>query len=174
MTAIADAHPMITTAPVDIPRDDGHAMRDPIPVEAFLERSAPDMRELAERLRGLLHETIPDATERVRPGWGIIGYDLPNGRKTTFFAWVWPEAVHVHLGFVRGVLMDDPGRLLDGGGVTKQARWLTFRPGDDIDPRWLAPLIREAARIARLSLAERYAAEQEIAARTEPELEPVD
>ncbi len=149
-------------------------MRDPIPVEAFLERSAPEMRELAQRLRVVIRATLPDATERVRPGWGIIGYDLPNGRKTTFFAWVWPEAVHVHLGFVRGVLMRDPKGVLDGGGVTKQARWLTFRPGDAVDPRRLAPLILEAARIARLSPVERYAAEQEIAAGALADLERAD
>ena len=65
--------------------------------------------------------------------------------------------MHVHLGFQRGVLMDDPRGRLQGRGITKQVRWLTFQPGDPIDPRVLAPLILEAARIAGLSRAEQMA-----------------
>ena len=38
--------------------------------------------------------------------------------------------MHVHLGFQYGVFMDDPGRALEGEGITQRARWLTFEPGD--------------------------------------------
>ena len=98
---------------------------------------------------------MPEAVERVRPGWGLIGYDLPVGRKPRFFLWIWVQPEHVHLGFQRGVLMDDPEHRLQGRGVTKQVRWLTFEPGEPIDPAIVTPLILECARITGLSRAER-------------------
>jgi len=67
-----------------------------------------------------------------------------------------PEPIHVHLGFVYGVLMDDPERFLEGR--ISRARWVTFRPGDPIDAPRLAWLVHEAARVARLSARERLAA----------------
>jgi hypothetical protein len=72
---------------------------------------------------------------------------------------VWPEPEHVHLGFVNGVLMDDPDGILLGAGITRRARWLTFRPGDPIDGARLERLVLEAARVARMSRGERLARE---------------
>jgi hypothetical protein len=122
-----------------------------MPVEALLEPYPAPMREIAERLRAVVKRAAPEASERVRIGWRLIGYDLPVGRRrTAFFAWVWLQPEHVHLGFTRGSLMDDPGHVLQGAGVTKLARWLTFVPGDRIDEPALAALVQEAARIAWL------------------------
>src|SRR4029450_12247757 len=102
-----------------------------------------EMRRIAERLRVIVRATLPDAIEAVRPGWRLIGYDLPVGRRKTFFCFVIPEFEHVHLGFKHGVLMDDPDRLMQGKGITKEARWLTFTPGDPIDVPSIDRLIRE-------------------------------
>jgi hypothetical protein len=121
---------------------------DAIPPEALLADSTPPIREIAERLRRVVRSAVPDAIERVRPGWGLIGYDLPIRRRTVFFAWVWPEGPHVHLGFPHGDLMDDPRGVLHGAGVTKRARWLTFEPGDPIDEAQAADLVVEAAKVA--------------------------
>ena len=121
-----------------------------IPVEAFLEDVSPPMREIAERLRALLKRVTPEATERVRLGWRLLAYDLPIKRNGVFFAWVFPEKEHVHLGFPRGTNMDDPRRVLKGAGVTKYARWVTFVPGDEIHEALLTELILEAARTAIL------------------------
>ncbi|HEY6568915.1 MAG TPA: DUF1801 domain-containing protein [Candidatus Limnocylindrales bacterium] len=132
-------------------------MTEPIPPEAFLADYAPPIRELAQRLRTIVVGTVPDVVERVRPGWRLIGYDAPDGRRTTYFAWVFPEPVHVHLGFVEGVLMDDIGRHLQGAGETKKARWLTWRPGDDVDTDLVAGLVREGLRVAAMSKGERFA-----------------
>ncbi len=130
-------------------------MTDTIPPEALLAGYPDEMRRIAERLRAIVRASMPEAIEAVRPGWRLIGYDLPIGRRTTFFCFVIPEAKHVHLGFKYGVLMDDPDRRLQGKGITKEARWLTFRPGDAIDPPMLDALIREGARVAGLSRPER-------------------
>lgn len=127
---------------------------DPIPPEALLADHSPEHRALANALRDIVRRAVPDAIERVRPGWGLIGYDVPVGRRTRYFAWIWPEPEHVHLGFEHGVLMDDPHRLLKGRGVTKKVRWLTFQHLDEI-PSEAPDLVREAVRVATMSRMER-------------------
>jgi hypothetical protein len=125
-----------------------------IPAEALLEPLPPPLAEISNRLRAIVRRTLPDVVERVRPGWGIIGLDLPVGRREVYFAWIWPQAqprhTHVHLGFVHGLLMDDPEGALEGAGVTRNARWLTFGPGDSIDQPRVPTLLREAERHALL------------------------
>jgi hypothetical protein len=129
--------------------------KDPLPPEALLDQYPGPMRDIAERLREIVRATFPDAIERARPGWHLIGYDLPLGRRTAYFAYVAPEYEHVHLGFEHGWAMRDPHRLLQGAGITKQVRWLTFRPGDEIDSERCAELLREAAAVASMSRGER-------------------
>jgi hypothetical protein len=119
-----------------------------MPVEAFLEPWSPAHRAIVEQLRRVVRRAAPTAVERVRDGWQLIGYDIPIGRRASFFAWVWPQLEHVHLGFPNGDRMVDPDRALAGAGITKRARWLTFAPGDPIDERVCAELVRDAARVA--------------------------
>ena len=119
-----------------------------IPPEAILADFPPPHRALAQRLREVVVAAVPEAIERVRPGWRLIGYDLPLKRHGVFFAWIWPEPEHVHLGFPHGTLMDDPKAELNGAGITKRARWLTYEPGDRVDERQAVRLVEEAARVA--------------------------
>lgn len=121
-----------------------------MPVEAFLDGYSPAHRAIANRLRSIIRATIPDATERVRVGWRVIGFDLEVGRRSGFFAWVFPEREHVHLGFPQGVLIADPDRRLDGAGITKRARWLTYTSVDEVDEAEVALLVRAAAGIVEL------------------------
>jgi hypothetical protein len=123
---------------------------DSMPVEAFLDGFSPAHREIAERLRSMVLDAVPDATERVRVGWRLIGFDLPVGRRSVFFAWVFPEKEHVHLGFPAGVVIDDPTGVMSGAGITKRARWLTWKTGDPIDADLAIRLVLAAAAVARL------------------------
>lgn len=128
-----------------------------IPPEALIDGYPPEHQAIASKLRQLVRAAVPDAIERVRTGWGIIGYDVPVGRQTRFFAWVWLQPEHVHLGFQNGVLMDDPNGLLQGAGVTKQVRWLTLDSMDGIREAEFMEFVREAARIGMMSRSERVA-----------------
>jgi hypothetical protein len=128
-----------------------------VPPEALLAGYPDLIIDLAEGLRALVRRTVPEAIEAVRPGWRLIGYDLPVGRRTRFFAWVWPEAAHVHLGFPQGILLADPTAVLNGVGVTKRVRWFTLVAGDAIPTKLFAGFVQEAARIAGLSRSERGA-----------------
>ena len=131
---------------------------DEFPPEALLAACSEPMRAIAERLRLVVARTVPDAIERVRPRWQLLGYDVPIGRRTRYFAWVWPQVEHVHLGFEYGAFMSDPEGVLEGAGVTKRVRWLTFVPGDPIDEAHLAGLLREGVRVAVMSRGERLLA----------------
>lgn len=133
---------------------------DQVPTDAFLAGLSPGIRKQAEKLRAIVKRAEPDAVERVRLGWGLIGYDVPVGRRLVYFAWVWPESGHVHIGFQAGTLMADADRRMRGAHLKlKKVRYLTFEPGDPIPTRELIELTREAAQIsamprqARLALA---------------------
>lgn len=143
-------------------------MPDFIPVEAFLESYSPHIRETAERLRTIVKRAVPDAIERVRPHWRLIGYDIPIGRRTRYFAWIGVEPIHVHLGFQNGILMADPERRLEGARLRlKNVRYLTFASVDQVRAEVAHDFVREAIRIARLSRGERIAVSL-------GELEPVE
>lgn len=89
----------------------------------------------AQTLRRLVRQTVAQAVERIRPGWRLIGYGLPITRRGTYFAWIWPEAEHVHVGWQVGTLMADPRGLLRGAHLKlKKVRYLTYAPKDVIDP----------------------------------------
>src|SRR3954447_23467682 len=131
---------------------------DAIPPEVFLAGYDEPIRALAETLRRAVREAAPSAIERVRPGWRLIGYDLPVGRRSVYFAFVAPEPIHVHLGFEHGIFMDDPGRRLEGAHLRlKKVRFTTYEPGDAIPEQAMVDLTREAARIAAMSREERFA-----------------
>jgi hypothetical protein len=124
---------------------------DPPPPEIFLSGYPDEIRDIAERLRGVVRDAVPDAIECVRTGWRLIGYDVPVGRRTRYFAFVAPEPEHVHLGFEYGIWMSDPDDLLLGAHLDlRKVRFVTYRPGDVIPTASLVPYTREAADLAAL------------------------
>jgi hypothetical protein len=130
------------------------ASQEPIPPDLFLSGYSPEIRDLAERLRAVVAEAVPEATERVRTGWRLIGYDVRVGRRTRYFAFVAPEPEHVHLGFGYGVWMADPDGLLQGAHLDlKKVRFVTYVPGDVIPTDALVRYTREAAELASLGSA---------------------
>jgi hypothetical protein len=133
-----------------------HSLVEPIPPELFLEGYPTGIRTAAERLCDIVRKAIPDAIERVRPGWRLIGYDVPVGRRSRYFAFVAPELEHVHLGFEYGIWMTDPDGLLRGAHLNlRKVRFVTYEPGDPIPEPALVEYTREAARLAAMSGDER-------------------
>jgi hypothetical protein len=137
---------------------DGFDGFDVLPPEAFLAGYPDGIRAAAETLRAVVRRAVPDAVERVRPGWRLIGYDLPVGRRSVYFAFVAPEPIHVHIGYQHGIFMADPDRLLEGAHLRlRKVRFMTFKTGDAIPEAALVSLTREAARIAAMSREQRLA-----------------
>jgi hypothetical protein len=133
-------------------------MPDVLPPEAFLAGYPDGIRAAAETLRAIVRRAVPDAIERVRGGWRLIGYEVPVGRRSRYFAYVAPEPMHVHLGFEYGVWMEDPDGLLRGSHLgLRKVRFTTFADGEPIPEAALERLTREAARVALLSRGERLA-----------------
>jgi hypothetical protein len=125
------------------------AAPEPIPPELLLEAYPPEIRVIAERLRDVVRQAVPEAVERVRTGWRLIGYDVPVGRRTRYFAFVAPEPEHVHLGFEHGIWMADPDGLLLGAHLDlRKVRFVTYEPGDAIPRKSLVRYTREAADLA--------------------------
>lgn len=129
---------------------------DRLSPEAFLVPYPDPIRDAANHLREIVKRTVPGAVEAVRPGWHLIGYSVPAGRRTRYFGFVAPEPIHVHLGFEYGMLIDDPDGELRGTEL-RQVRFLTFRHPDEVRERIVGRYVRDAARLAAMSRAERLA-----------------
>jgi hypothetical protein len=125
-------------------------------IAEFLTAYPPRIARHAQSLRRIVHKAVPPATERIRPGWRLLGYDLPLARSGTFFAWIWPELEHVHVGWEVGTLLADPDRRLHGADLKlKKVRYLTYAPDDRIESEHVIEFTRQAAAIASMSRAER-------------------
>ena len=129
---------------------------DRISPDAFLAPYPDSIRDAANRLREIVHRTVPGAIEAVRPGWHLIGYSVQAGRRIPYFGFVAPEPMRVHLGFEYGMLIDDPDCELNGTDL-RQVRFLTFRHPDEVCERQVGRYVRDAARLAAMSRAERLA-----------------
>ena len=95
--------------------------------EVILAGHAPEVRRLAERLRTLIRETVPDAFETAYPGWHGIGYRHPE---SGYFCAIFPQPAGVRLAFEWGVLLPDPHGLL--GGTGKQVRYVEINQDEDL------------------------------------------
>jgi len=107
--------------------------------EDILASHNPEVRALAERLRKIIHDTVPAAIEAAYPGWHSIGYHHPD---SGYFCGIFPQNDRVKLGFEFGVLLPDPDRLLEGAGT--QVRYVNIRDRKDIRVRALKKLLVEA------------------------------
>ena len=97
-----------------------------------------EARALAEAARKRILEVVPDATERLRPGWGLIGYNAPS-----YFVFIVPHEDYIRMGFEWGVALPDPSGLLEGHA--KQIRYVAIRSIADLRRPALADLIAAAA-----------------------------
>ena len=114
--------------------------------EEFLSAFPADIRRLANELRGLVKETVPNTKEAVYTGWKLIGYRVRKGRRDAYFCFIAPFENRIMLGFEYGIQLFDPTLRLEGDGT--QVRYLTIRAQEDIEPEVFRAFIVEAAQIA--------------------------
>jgi hypothetical protein len=110
--------------------------------EEILAGHTREICAMAERLRRLVRETVPDAVEAAYPVWHGIGYCHPE---SGYFCGIFPQKNSVKLGFEYGVLLPDPDGLLQGSG--KQVRYLFFKEAKEIRVGAIRKLIRAAIRL---------------------------
>jgi hypothetical protein len=109
-------------------------------IDDLLAVCEPRVRRLAEGARKRVLEVVPNATEKLRPGWGLIGYNAP-----AYFAFIVAAPDRVRIGFEWGVMLPDPKGVLEGDG--SQVRYFTVRTAAALRSSVLAALLRAAAAI---------------------------
>lgn len=109
-------------------------------IEDVLASCTPRTRRLVNATRERILSVVPEAAERLRGGWGLIGYNAP-----AYFAFVVPGPEDVRIGFEWGVMLADPGRLLEGSG--RQVRYVSVPTIASLKAPALAALLRQAADI---------------------------
>lgn len=107
-------------------------------VEAFIRQAAPAVRPVLRQLRKLVREALPGAKEEIK--WGRPVYSMRG-----IVCYLAGAADHASLGFYRGVELEDPTGVLEGGG--KKLRHLKVFKQNDIHESAFSHLLREAARL---------------------------
>ena len=114
-------------------------------VDTFLKGYSPQVREIAVKAREVILSVMPDATEKVYPGWKVIQYGAGADMKSVFVA-ISPQRERVNLGLAGGVDLPDPEGLLEGDG--KAIRHLKLTSPEAAG----APAVRELVRGALLAV----------------------
>lgn len=116
-------------------------------VDQFLEICTADVRGMTEEARKLVKRLIPDAVEKVHPGWKVVAYSFTDGMKDAICA-VAPLQNRININFFRGSELSDPAGLLEGSG--KRSRHVKITDKNILGSKDLADLIATGAAIARL------------------------
>lgn len=107
--------------------------------EEILSAHNLDVQMLAESVRRLIKDEVPEAIEKAYPGWHAIGYTHPSAG---YFCAIFPLDDRVQIAFEFGVLLRDPEGRLQGQG--KQVRYLILHNEAELQPDATRELIREA------------------------------
>ncbi len=108
------------------------------PIAGWLCTYPTSIAKLSEGARKVIRRTVPDAVEKLRPGWQLIGYNAPR-----YFAFIAPKVDYVMLGFEWGVMLPNLDGLLEGDG--SQVRFIAVRSAEVLRSQAVAELIRAAA-----------------------------
>jgi hypothetical protein len=111
-------------------------------LEQFLTHYAPEIRELARKMRAVIREVMPEAIEQLDPSANLIGYGVDRTYKGLVCG-ITLHTAHINLMFARGTDLPDPDHLLVGTG--KRARHVKIRRPAEIEN----PAVRELLVAAR-------------------------
>jgi hypothetical protein len=115
----------------------------PDPAEPVLDKMSPEVRALAQQLRALIKEVMPQATEKAHLGWGTIAY-AAGGKMRDVVVALLPQRTYLNLEFGDGVNLPDPAHRLEGSG--KRLRHVKIRGDDDLRHPDVRVLLETAAR----------------------------
>jgi hypothetical protein len=101
------------------------------------------VRGLALQARELILHMVPEAREKVIPGWKIVWYSFDNTLRTLFCA-IGPLKDRINIYFPQGAALPDPARLLEGSG--KKMRHIKVRDERVLKSRAFKRLIKAAVK----------------------------
>ncbi|HUK30328.1 MAG TPA: DUF1801 domain-containing protein [Candidatus Acidoferrum sp.] len=110
-------------------------------IDGIIVHSSPTLAPVAEEIRRLVKETIPESTEAINP-WGIPTFDFHGP-----ICFMMIGKHHVTLGFSRGTSLSDAANLLQGTG--KNLRHVKLTGASLFPAAALTKLIRQAATLNR-------------------------
>lgn len=84
--------------------------------DSTLGRSSPEIQQLANAVRDLVFDVLPETVEVVWPRQGSVGWGIGPKKFSEQFCYFMPFKQHVTLGFYYGGELPDPAGLLGGGG----------------------------------------------------------
>jgi len=108
-------------------------------IEEILNKLDLRQKEITEKLRSLIKETVPDAVEMVRQG--KITYAI-NGKD---FAWISRSKDHVDVDFVCGTRLGSA--YLKGRGKGKDIKHIEINAVNQMDEKELPRLLKDASEL---------------------------
>lgn len=130
--------------------------KSPPPTEELIRQLADyDLKvgELALGMREILLEEAPQAAETIFRSYALVLWYSVTSKFSDSFCYIALYAKHVNLGFCRGAELQDPDRLLTGGG--KQFRHIKILRPEDLKKPHLRRFIRAAIKHANLRVKEK-------------------
>jgi hypothetical protein len=103
-------------------------------VEDYIDQFDPEFRNILLRLRALIYEVVPDATEGIK--WRMPTFSLHKA-----ICYIAGFKHHVTFAFFNGRMLKDPEGLLLGTG--KHMKYLKFKSMDELDEQRLRLWILE-------------------------------
>jgi hypothetical protein len=113
------------------------------PAEPVLAKMTPDVRALAEEIRPLIKQVMPEVGERPHIGWSAIFYCV-DGKMRNMVVAIHPQRAYLNLEFGDGIDLPDPAHRLEGTG--KRMRHVKIRSSDDVHHPDVRALLDAAAR----------------------------
>lgn len=109
-------------------------------VDQYIAGAADQLRPIAQRVRELITDELPDADEGF--SWSRPIYKL-NGKHVCYFT---VSTGHVTLGFSHGRSLSDPDGVLEGEGT--QMAHIKLAASDEIDQEQLREWLQQARHLA--------------------------
>ena len=108
----------------------------------LMDQAVPERRPVARRLREMVLDVDPEATEVVRLGDNAATYGLGPKKMSEGYAYIMPHMNWVNLGFYNGAALDYPAGLLEGTG--KKLRHVKVLSMEDAEKPVLRSLVAAA------------------------------
>ena len=112
-------------------------------IEQFLSGYAPDIRDLALKMRAVIREVMPGAIEQLDEPAHLIGYGIDRTYKGTICG-IALHTAHINLMFARGTELPDPEHRLVGTG--KRARHINIQQSHEVENPAVRALLVAALR----------------------------
>ena len=113
-------------------------MADKKTVDSWMEELDPSLRDIAQTLRWLVLQAVPDISESIK--WGT-----PNYAKSGNVCYLAANNGYINFGFFNGAGLNNPDGLIEGTGA--KMRHIKVRRLEDIRPEVFASLVQEAVQL---------------------------